>query len=108
MTKSLIPLFVAAAMLSAALWGQKPRVPQTPLPVWEVKEVLPLEVSPARYRQVSRTELDALARDGWELVAVTPYVYLNEERGTRAEPARPMVTQTYSAYYFKRMKRDRF
>ena len=91
------------------LWAQKGRDAQQPaLPAWEVKALLPQEATPARYRQVSRQELDEATRDGWELVAVTPYVYLNEERGSRTDLARPMVTQTYPAYFFKRLKKDRF
>jgi hypothetical protein len=38
------------------------------------------------------------------LVAVVPYIYKNEERGTPDMAPRPMVTQTYPAYYFKRLK----
>lgn len=108
MTRYAYPLLIATVVGAVALWAQKAREVPPPAPSWEVKELLPQETSPARYRQVPRFDVDALARDGWELVAVTPYVYLNEERGNRADLTRPMVTQTYPAYYFKRLKRDRF
>jgi hypothetical protein len=82
-----------------ALWAQRSRFVEPP--PFEVKTVLPLEVSPARYQQVDQRDLERLANDGWELVAVTPYVYLNEERGHEPKAA---VTQTYPAYFFKRPK----
>lgn len=81
------------------LYGQRPRAVYPP---WEVKAVFPAEVSPARYRQVDPRELDKLAGDGWELVSTTPYVYLNEERGP--EGRKLVVTQTYPAYFFKRLR----
>jgi len=82
------------------LWAQ--RVIEHP--PFEVKTVFPREVSPAQYRQVDQQELLDLATQGWELVAVVPYIYKNEERGTPAMAPRPMVTQTYPAYFFKRLK----
>ncbi len=72
-------------------------------PAWEVKVVQPVEISPARYRQVTEMELNQVALDGWELVGVSPYTYLNEERGRD----RTMVTQTYPSYVFKRLRRER-
>jgi hypothetical protein len=73
-------------------------------PGYEVRSVLPRETSPAQYRQVEQIELQNLADQGWELVAVVPYIYKNEERGTPDLAPRPMVTQTYPAYFFKRPK----
>jgi hypothetical protein len=73
-------------------------------PGYEVRSVLPRETSPAQYRQVDQIELQTLADQGWELVAVVPYIYKNEERGTPDLAPRPMVTQTYPAYFFKRPK----
>jgi hypothetical protein len=69
---------------------------------YEVKSVFPREVSPGRYQQVEQRDLTLLAEEGWELVSVTPFVYLNEERGN--DVRKPIVTQTYVAYYFKRVK----
>jgi len=71
-------------------------------PAWEVKAVFPREVSPARYAQVSPREIQQLAAGGWQLVSVTPYVVLNEERGPAGRKL--TVTQTYPAYFFQRPK----
>jgi hypothetical protein len=98
-TALLIALCVAAA---AFLWSQQP---QRPSPIqYEVKAVFPHETSPAQYQQVDPHELQVAADQGWELVSVMPYIYKNEERGTPAMAPRPMVTQTYPAYFFKRLK----
>lgn len=73
--------------------------------MWEYTALLPDEISPARYRQASHAEVARMAAQGWELVSVSPYVYLNEERGP--EGRKLVVTQTYPAYYFKRLKPNR-
>lgn len=49
-------------------------------------------------------ETQVLAQIDRELVAVVPYIYKNEERGTPDLAPRPMVTQTYRAYFFQRSK----
>lgn len=90
-------VLVAGAVL---VFGQRPR--PAVYPPWEVKTVFPAEVSPARYRQVDPREIERLAAEGWELVSTTPYVYLNEERGP--EGRKLVVTQTYPAYFFKRLR----
>ena len=89
-------------LTAALLVAQRPTRPDPPHPVWEVKSLFPHERSPARYSQVQQHEIDRLAVEGWELVAVMPYVYLNEERGK--DGAKLGVTQTYPAYFFKRLK----
>jgi hypothetical protein len=38
------------------------------------------------------------------LVSVMPYVYRNEERGPELQGPKPVVTQTYPAYFFKRLR----
>ena len=57
---------------------------------------------PARYRQVTEHDLNDLAFQGWDLVGIAPYTYLNEERGKE----KTMVTQTYPAYIFKRLRKE--
>jgi hypothetical protein len=94
----LIGFCAAAALL---LWAQRDRVGG---PAYEVKSLMPRETSPAQYRQVDAIEIQSLAAEGWELVAVVPYIYKNEERGTPDLAPRPMVTQVYPAYFFKRLK----
>jgi len=84
------------------MWAQRGRFYMEAAP-FEVKLVFPKEVSPGKYQQVDARDLQALADDGWELVSVTPFVYLNEERGATTAQ-RPVVTQTYPAYFFKRVK----
>ena len=90
------------AGLVALLLAQRERNPD--LPSYEVRSVFPKEFSPAQYEQVTQRELDTLADQGWELVGVTPYIYKNEERGTPQMAPRPIVTQTYPAYFFRRLK----
>jgi hypothetical protein len=87
------------------LWAQRDRA--TDRAPYEVRSVFPREVSPAQYQQVEQQELRDLSGQGWELVAVVPYIYRNEERGTPAMAPRPMVTQTYPAYFFKRLRTSR-
>jgi hypothetical protein len=95
----LIGLCAAAAV---SLWAQRDRPGDRP--AFEVKTLLPRETSPAQYKQVDAIEIQSLAGDGWELVAVVPYIYKNEEHGTPDLAPRPMVTQVYPAYFFKRLK----
>ena len=94
---------VAAALV---LWAQQRERP-VERPAFELRSVLPHETSPAQYRQVEQSELQFLADQGWELVAVVPYIYKNEERGTPDLAPRPMVTQTYPAYFFRRPRLPR-
>jgi hypothetical protein len=101
MTRGIVvcALLVAAVAL---LWAQRDRPVE--LPPYEVRAVFPRETSPAQYQQVDQRELLSLADQGWELVSVMPYIYKNEERGTPEMAPRPMVTQTYPAYFVKRLK----
>ena len=87
----------------AIVWAQQSKAPAAVYAQYEVRSVFPRETSPATYEQVSQQELQSMAAQGWELVSVTPYVYRNEERGT-ASNNKPAVTQTYPAYFFKRVK----
>ena len=98
-----ILLIALCATAAAFLWAQQ-RVSQIQ---YEVKSVFPRETSPAQYQQVDPRELQAAADQGWELVSVMPYIYKNEERGTPEMAPRPIVTQTYPAYFFKRLKQGR-
>ena len=70
----------------------------------EVRSVFPRETSPGKYEQVRQEELQSLATQGWELVSVMPYIYRNEEHGPETPGPRPVVTQTYPAYFFKRLR----
>lgn len=81
------------------LTGQRQFVEVTPQ--WDVELVLPREISPARYRQVTDAELRRMTDQGWEPIGVTPYTLLNEERGP--EGRKQAVTQVYPAYMFRRM-----
>jgi len=103
--KRLIVLSLALAIVAAAfVWAQQTKAPASVYAQYEVRSVFPRETSPAMYEQVSQQELQNLASQGWELVSVMPFVYRNEERGT-ATTNRPEVTQTYPAYFFKRVRR---
>jgi hypothetical protein len=104
MRQTILGLGLLAAM-AAVLWGQRERLVDggpagTP---FEVHSVFPNEAAPGQFQQVSQNELQLLAGQGWELVSVTPYVYRNEEHGTQMQ-ARAVVTQTYPAYFFKRLR----
>ena len=99
-------IVVSLSMAAVAfLWAQRDRAIDPP--PHEVRSVFPRETSPAQYQQVDQRELQLLADQGWELVSVTPYIYKNEERGSPTLAPRPMVTQTYPAYFFKRFKPDK-
>ncbi len=100
LTARLLLMAALAAVILLAAQMARPR--KTDFPPWEVKVVQPLEISPARYRQVTERELNDLAYQGWELVGIAPYTYLNEERGKE----KTMVTQTYPTYIFKRLRKE--
>jgi hypothetical protein len=104
MKRILVLSLTLATVAVALVWGQQGKAPAAVHLQYEVHSVFPHETSPAVYEQVSQQELQTLASQGWELVSVTPFVYRNEERGTAANN-RPAVTQTYPAYFFKRVRR---
>ena len=98
-----ITLVVALAVTAVLLlWAQRDH--RTIYPPYEVKAVFPHETSPGQYRQVEPYELEMLADQGWELVSVMPYIYRNEEHDSGDIRPKPVVTQTYPAYFFKRLK----
>jgi len=102
--KRFIVLILALVIgASAFVWAQQTKIAVPAHPQWEMHSVFPRETTPAIYEQVSQQELQTLASQGWELVSVMPFVYRNEERGP-ALNNKPAVTQTYPAYFFKRMK----
>lgn len=98
----LLGTLVAVALLVGAQVLVPRKARPSDYPPWEVKVVQPVEISPARYRQVTERELNDVAIQGWELVSVAPYTYLNEERGKE----KTMVTQTYPTYVFKRLRKE--
>jgi hypothetical protein len=93
-------VFFAAA--AVCLWAQFRVVPERVR--FEVQSVFPRETSPGKCEQVDQRTLTSLADQGWELVSTMPYVYRNEERGPEFQGPKPVVTQTYPAYFFKRVK----
>lgn len=92
-------IFLSLALLAVAFSQRRPASEE--YPPWEIKTLLPTEYRPARYQHVDDRTIQATAAEGWELVSVTPYAYLNEERGKE----NTMVTQVYHSYHFKRLKR---
>ena len=105
MKRILLACSLLALGVLAVLLAQPASRGLTDHPAWELKTVLPREITPARYQQVEPWLLEQAARDGWELVSVSPYVYQNEERGP--DGRKQVVTQTYPGYYFKRLRRER-
>ena len=96
---------VAAIGVVAAMWSwSQQRGRSADHPPYEIKCVFPRETSPGLYQHVEQRELEVLADQGWELVSVMPYIYRNEERGNDNTKPKPVVTQTYPAYFFKRPK----
>jgi hypothetical protein len=76
---------------------------------FEMLSVFPSETAPGQYQQVEQSELRKLADQGWELVSVTPFVYRNEEHNNgEMHGPKPVVTQTYPAYFFKRPRLARY
>lgn len=109
MRRAFIPLalFSLLAIGAVILTGQSPGRQRglAQYPEWEVTVLHPHEISVGRYAQVRPYELDRAASEGWELVSVTPFVMRNEEHeGPKGE--RPMVTQVYQSYAFKRLRRE--
>ncbi len=102
---SVLSFFGVAALF--LLFGQQRSV--TPANAYEIMSVLPHEQGGGQYKQVEQRELETLAEQGWELVGVTPYVYRNEEQpGLDSHGLKPVVTQTYPAYFFKRIRLSRY
>jgi|SRR5665213_467486 len=102
--KRIIVISLGLAMaISVFVWVQQTKAAAPAYVQYEVHSVFPRQTSPAIYEQVPQQDLETLAAQGWELVSVTPYVYRNEERGTALND-KPAVTQTYPAYFFKRVK----
>jgi hypothetical protein len=101
--KRIIPAVCFLVMAAAFLWAQRERPAQDSVHL-EVRSVFPREVTPGKYEQVDQRSLQQLADQGWELVSVMPYVYRNEERGPELQGPKPVVTQTYPAYFFKRVR----
>jgi hypothetical protein len=104
--KRTLPVIGVFLMAAIFLWAQRDRV-TSPVPGYaplEVRSVFPREVSPGKYEQVRQEELQSLATQGWELVSVMPYIYRNEEHGPELQGPKPVVTQTYPAYFFKRIR----
>ena len=104
MKRIIVLSFTLAIVAAAFVWAQQTKAPAAVYAQYEVRSVFPRETSPAMYEQVPQQEIQTLASQGWELVSVMPFVYRNEERGP-ALTNRPEVTQTYPAYFFKRVKR---
>ena len=104
--KRILPVVGVFLMAAIFLWAQRDRIGQPPqgYVAFEVRSVFPREISPGKYEQVREAELQVLATQGWELVSVMPYIYRNEEHGPDMPGPRPIVTQTYPAYFFKRVK----
>jgi hypothetical protein len=102
--KRIIPVIVLFATVAGLVWAQREFVTREGTTRLEVRSVFPREVTPGKYEQVDQRTLQTLADQGWELVSVMPYVYRNEERGPELQGPKPVVTQTYPAYFFKRVR----
>ena len=103
--KSIFVVIAAALVGVVLLLGQRQKAEVPAHPQMEILSVFPNEFTPGQFQQVEQRRLETLADQGWELVSVMPYVYRNEERNIgEMKGPKPVVTQTYPAYFFKRLK----
>jgi hypothetical protein len=102
----LLLLTTATVVLVAQQQTRSRPVSSGQYPQWEVKVLNPQEIAPGRFSQVRPYELDEMATEGWELVSMTTFVLRNEEHEGAKGGERPIVTQAYMSYAFKRLKRD--
>jgi hypothetical protein len=105
MKRIVVVTFIVLAAI--VLYAQPQREPTRP--AFEVMSVFPRETSPGQYAQVDAGRIQDLSSQGWELVGVTPFIYRNEEHpnGDFHGP-KPVVTQAYPAYYFKRLRASHY
>lgn len=100
-------LAIAIAALAAVLLFAQQR--ELPRPAFEMMSVFPRETSPGLYAQVEPERLQKLSLEGWELVSAVPFIYRNEERNNgEMRGPKPVVTQVYPAYYFRRHRDSHF
>lgn len=103
----LISTFALAGLLLAAQTQQVFR-PAAERPGFEMTSVFPRETSPGQYLQADPNQLQSLSAQGWELVSAVPFIYRNEEHSNGAmNGPRPVVTQVYPAYFFRRARLSR-
>lgn len=89
------------ALTAIALFAQQAR--ESRHSGFEMTSLFPREIRPGEYEQVNPGTLQQLASQGWELVSATPYIYRNEERNNgEMHGPKPVVTQVYPAYFFRR------
>lgn len=99
----MIAVLLAGMAAGFILWSQQRE--QAPVyQSFEVYSAFPREVSPGIYAQVEQRQLQTLSEQGWELVGVTPYIYRNEEHPDGEFRPKLVVTQTYPAYFFRRVR----
>jgi hypothetical protein len=91
------------ALSAVALFAQPQR--ESLRSAFEITSVFPRETGPGEYEQVDPNTLQKLASQGWELVSATPYIYRNEEHNNgEMHGPKPVVTQVYPAYFFRRAR----
>jgi hypothetical protein len=102
-------LLALAGFAAIALLFAQPRMLNPAHAPFEMLSVFPRETSPGQFEQVDQSELRKFAEQGWELVGVTPFIYRNEEHNSgEMRGPKPVVTQTYPAYFFKRPRLGRY
>ena len=107
MKRSLI--LVLASLAAIAFLVAQPRMLNPAHAPFEMLSVFPRETAPGQFQQVDQNELHNLAEQGWELVGVAPFIYRNEEHNNgEMRGPKPVVTQTYPAYFFKRPRLGRY
>jgi len=94
------------ALAAALLYAQQQR--ESLHPSYEMMSALPREMAPGQYAQVDPNTLQSLSAQGWELVSAVPFIYRNEEHDNgQMHGPKPVVTQVYPAYYFRRPRLGR-
>jgi len=71
---------------------------------FDVRSVFPRETTPGSMNKWISARSRRWPNRVGNSSAVTPYIYRNEEHGPELQGPKPVVTQTYPAYFFKRLR----
>ena len=102
------PIIALSVIALAAMIVCAQQTHEAVRPSYEMMSALPRELSPGQYAQVDPNTLQSISAQGWELVSAVPFIYRNEERDNgQMHGPKPVVTQVYPAYFFRRPRLNR-